>query len=175
MGKRGPKRQDPKEHLLSHRNIVNNCWEYTGFRSNLGYGKFGIGRDKQLFTHRLAYQIFVGPIPEGIFVCHKCDNPPCFNPQHLFLGTQYDNLRDALAKGRCRNKVFCGENHGQCKLTDEQVRQIREAYAVGNTSHRKLSAKFKVSNSHIGRILSGENRAFLKLEDMECIKSPQTL
>lgn len=156
MGKRGPKRQDPKTHLLAHKQIVGDCWEYTGYRSNLGYGKFSLGRDRQVFVHRLAYEIFVGPITGNLLVCHRCDNPPCFNPEHLFLGSQKDNLRDALAKGRCRNKVLFGEDHGMAKLTRAAVKEIRETYKPRVITRPSLAHKFGVHRSVIDKVLSGD-------------------
>lgn len=74
------------------------CWEWTGPRLPSGYGHMS----NMLYTHRAAYQLFVGPIPDGMHVCHRCDNPPCCNPEHLFLGTAADNMHDRDAKGRHR-------------------------------------------------------------------------
>ena len=163
MGARGPKRRPIKERLLEKRTIEEDCWLWTGSKSDMGYGRMGVGHTGTYFVHRLAYQEFKGPIPKGLYICHSCDKPLCFNPDHLWAGTQRDNLRDALAKGRCRNRVFYGEDHGQCKLTDKQILSMRNEYKLGHTSHRRLSAKFKVSRSHVARLLSCESRAFLKL------------
>lgn len=79
------------------------CWEWAAGRFSYGYGAFKRRVDgawKQQKAHRLAYEWLVGPIPDGLIVCHACDNPPCCNPDHLFLGTQLDNQRDMIAKGR---------------------------------------------------------------------------
>lgn len=78
------------------------CWVWTRHFFDDGYGKFkGPGPDhKTLQAHRYAYELFVGPIPEGMLVCHKCDNPPCVRPDHLFIGTHIDNIKDCIAKGR---------------------------------------------------------------------------
>lgn len=76
------------------------CWEFGGARLSSGYGKIALTRSKPVFTHRIAYQEMIGPIPEGMRVLHKCDNPPCCNPAHLFLGSDKDNWLDARAKGR---------------------------------------------------------------------------
>jgi DNA-binding CsgD family transcriptional regulator len=76
------------------------CWEWTGFRvPPLGYGRFRLN-DEQTWAHRVSWELTFGPIPEGLQVCHRCDNPPCVRPDHLFLGTPLDNVRDMIGKGR---------------------------------------------------------------------------
>jgi hypothetical protein len=95
----------------------NGCWEWTGCRMPFGHGQFArIDGTKPEPAHRSAYALFVGEIPDGMCVCHKCDNPPCVNPDHLFLGTQADNVADMARKGRTRSN-----------LTPEQIREIRAA------------------------------------------------
>lgn len=92
----------------------NGCIEYVGHRLARGYGKISIGEGAHALTHRLAWTLFKGPIPAGMVVCHKCDNPPCCNVEHLFLGTQKDNLRDMVRKGRGRQPVIrthCKHGH----------------------------------------------------------------
>lgn len=76
------------------------CWEYEGCTNRAGYGRITIGSGPVL-THRFSYELFVGPIPDGIHVLHHRDNPPCVNPSHLWLGTHADNMADMAAKGRC--------------------------------------------------------------------------
>ncbi len=82
--------------------VVGECWEFDGNISH-GYGRLTVD-GKRVLAHRYSYEKFVGPILEGLMVCHKCDNPPCVNPDHLFLGTQLDNIRDCIAKGRFNTK-----------------------------------------------------------------------
>jgi hypothetical protein len=88
------------EAILEKRNVTpEGCWEWTGGRNPNGYGKTTL-HNRTTVVHRLSYEHFVGPIPNGFHVCHHCDNPPCFNPEHLFVGTPKENDDDMRAKGR---------------------------------------------------------------------------
>jgi HNH endonuclease len=87
------------------------CWVWTGSRDLKGYGKINIGCTPTL-AHRVSWQIKSGDIPEGLFVLHRCDNPPCVNPAHLFIGTAGDNVQDMMSKGRQRKGwIRCGKGH----------------------------------------------------------------
>lgn len=91
-----------KEIILS--NIIKaDCWEWQGAKDNKGYGVVGHRRRKYK-AHRLSYQAFISTPPDSLNVCHKCDNPSCVNPEHLFLGTQKDNAKDMVFKGRMNKK-----------------------------------------------------------------------
>jgi uncharacterized protein YerC len=98
--------------------IDSECWEWHG-TTDKGYGRFKKA-GKQTLAHRAAYELYIGPIPKGMKVCHTCDNPPCTNPDHLFLGTDLDNKTDSVNKNRHAH----GEKQGACKLTSEQVLAI---------------------------------------------------
>jgi hypothetical protein len=110
---------DIKERLLSKIKVDDNgCWLWTGFKGNSGYGNFEINNNKKdgrvtMKVHRLSYEIFKGPIPEGMLVCHTCDVRECCNPEHLWLGTQQQNIADMMAKGRHHNSnvTHCPRGH----------------------------------------------------------------
>jgi len=95
------------------------CWVWMGTTNSVGYGQIE-HKSKKLYAHRASYEAFVGPITQGMYVCHICDNVSCVNPNHLFVGTQKQNLQDMKKKGRSTR----GEKSGCSKLTEEQVNQI---------------------------------------------------
>lgn len=99
------------------------CWNWSGCTNSKYYGQLR-RNGKKVGAHRAFYEYYVGPVPNDLLVLHRCDNPRCVNPKHLFLGTNKDNMDDMTAKGR-ENKVR-GEQHGMSKLTDEQVLAIRK-------------------------------------------------
>lgn len=136
------------------------CWPWTGHVSKQGYGLTTInGR----FHHasRWAFIIAYGPIPEGLFVCHRCDNPRCCRPTHLFLGTASDNARDAAQKGRCKgwpkHPKRRGETHQAARLSDAQVEAIRQADEQGE-SRRSIARRFGVSHTYVGVLARGQMR-----------------
>lgn len=111
---RGPKEQDQANAARFwskiHRSTNIECWEWTAYRTPDGYGRIKVS-GRMLLAHRVAWMFEFGPIPEGLCVCHRCDNPKCCNPHRLFLGTQLDNMRDATRKGRTLPNRRRGENH----------------------------------------------------------------
>lgn len=130
------------------------CWPFAeAGRNAKGYGVLG-GRPKNL-AHRVAYEAANGPIPDDLFVLHRCDNPPCCNPAHLFPGTNTDNMRDMSAKGRAAD--MRNERCGKAKLSDAQIAAIRSRWAAGETQ-RELTAEYGVSEGHLHRVVSGERR-----------------
>jgi hypothetical protein len=137
------------------------CWNWTGSVIKVGYGQIGF-RGKRFYTHRLIYELYFGPIPAGLFVCHHCDNRRCCNPDHLFLGTPKDNSRDMVSKGRsCKGRPqppsahMTGEAHGRSRLTARQVQEIRDLYAAGNLTQVQIGKAFGVSGPHVCGIIKG--------------------
>jgi len=126
------------------------CWLWDGAVSDKGYGNIKISGNVAK-AHRISYECFVGFIPTGSLVCHKCDTPLCVNPDHLFIGTSKDNSDDKINKGR-DNKAS-GSRHGRAKLTEAQVIDIR----ASKLPHRKIAAQYGVARSTIWNILNGSH------------------
>jgi hypothetical protein len=122
------------------------CWLWIG-RTRIGYGRFDIG-DKVIYAHRLAWELYRGPIPEGLHVCHDCDTPCCVNPDHLFLGTQKDNMQDKIKKGRGNYAIFYGAENPFSKLTSEDIIQIRKA----PRRYKPIADTYGISASHVSNI-----------------------
>jgi hypothetical protein len=143
------------------------CWEWPGSRSPAGYGYVTIER-KGHRAHRLAYRLAKGAIPAGLFVCHRCDNPPCCNPAHLFLGTHTDNVRDCRDKGRLkpppwknRKHTARGERQGSARLTEQAVRDIKRLLPhEGDTA---IARRYGVSRRSIRFIRTGETWAWVQV------------
>lgn len=130
------------------------CWEWTKSLNTHGYGQLAAGGDRPMIASRAAYTAWVGPILEGAFVCHRCDNPPCINPDHLFLGARGDNIADMTWKRRHAH----GERRSNHKVTDAQVEEIRARYAAGGVYQRELAAEFGVSQQLVQQIVAGKRR-----------------
>lgn len=129
------------------------CWLWTGARSPAGYGHIG-WRGRILGAHRVSYELHFGALPADLYVCHHCDNPPCVNPAHLFLGTPRDNVLDCITKGRSA----IGRS---TKLSSEQVGEIRRQREVG-ASQRDLARQFCVSRRHVRDIIAAKKWRQLK-------------
>ena len=128
------------------------CWVWTGATASKGYGEIKIPRTrKQIPAHRLSYLIHRGPIPPGKCVLHKCDNPPCVNPQHLFVGTKLDNALDMVSKMR---HVY-GERQGAHKLKEADVLAIHNLMKLGVPQIR-IAQMFGVGPMQISRIKRGQ-------------------
>lgn len=128
------------------------CWPWTLSTNDQGYGRMGWGSKLEL-THRIAWALGYNA---GVFpdenVLHTCDNPPCCNPAHLFIGTQDDNMQDTVSKGRASRKY--GNLNGRAKLTEDQVREIRALYAAGTHSQSELSSMFGIHQTRVSAIVN---------------------
>lgn len=133
------------------------CWEWQGAKSTqMGYGAMSLGeRGSVQYTHRLSWQLAKGPIPAGLCVLHRCDNPPCVRPDHLFLGTRRDNMADKVEKGRQHR----GEQTGGAVLVEAQVVEILTAYATGEFPILGLAGEYGVEEATIRAIVNGQTWA----------------
>lgn len=136
---------------------VDECWVWTARCHRQGYGllsEWDGKRRTRLLAHRLAWEFTFGPIPVGLCVLHSCDNPPCVNPAHLFVGTHQDNIADMVRKGRqCRGA--CSPN---ARLTEDDVRAIRERFAAGE-NYRALGAEFGIHPEYVYKLAARRNWA----------------
>lgn len=133
------------------------CWEWDGSRNpQTGYGQLSSWENgkRRLYTaHRIAFRAFHGEIPDGLMVLHACDNPPCFNPAHLSVGSQKDNMDDMTSKGRDRKKPNLGSKHHAAKITEADAVAIRSSADTLET----LSARYGLSFSALSAIRTGRN------------------
>ncbi len=128
-----------------------NCWEWTGNLFKQGYGRMYHHSTKEPKAHRLSYMINIGNIPEGLLVCHICNNKSCVNPKHLYVGTNQDNSDDMKNSGRS----LTGEKASASKLKEEEVLKIRELFAKSERSLEDLGYQFNISAGSIHAIVTG--------------------
>ncbi len=126
----------------------NECWNYIGYLRN-GYGRIQINY-RYYLAHRIVYEDIYGSIPDGMCICHSCNNPSCCNPKHLYMGTQTDNMKQMVNDGRTGK----GEDAGGVKLTEKSVLEIRKLYFSGEYSQKKLGEIFRVTQSNISYVIN---------------------
>jgi len=142
------------------------CWEWKLSKTRKGYGQYRFN-GVMMQTHRIAWALTNGDIPQGKLVCHKCDNPGCVNPLHLFLGTHFDNMADMVSKGRqikgdihparmFKGKVV-GSKNGRSKITEDDADQIRQLYSMGGIKQKELGEKFGINQRTVSTIVTGKN------------------
>lgn len=142
------KREPLRDKFNTRFKKTDGCWEWNGTRDGFGYGLFDY-KGKRYRAHSLAL-VLAGHTPrDGEVACHKCDNPKCVRPDHLYFGTARDNVHDAMNRGRLPK----GERHGQAKLTEDQVYQIRQA----SGSYTAIANQFGLSRASVTRIIKGKN------------------
>jgi hypothetical protein len=146
------------------RSDADNCWPWTGCTDKDGYGQIGYWDGHSVVrAHRVAFSLANGEFPEKLCVCHRCDNPPCCNHAHLFLGTNQENTADRTLKGRsaagARNGTIVhpelcprGTHNGNSRLTDDKVREIRRRYSNGE-GLRPLARAFGISSHNTIRLI----------------------
>lgn len=147
MTKRKQIHGDDRRRLMSYVAVTDSCWNWTGRVANSGYGQMSVGGRANLkmkYAHRLSYEMNVGDIPEGMFVCHTCDNKLCVNPSHLFIGTPKENTADGMKKGRIKRVK-------SSKLKEPQVLDI---YA-SQEPHVLIAKKYGVSETIVREIRNG--------------------
>lgn len=127
------------------------CWIYTGGKNHSGYGRVSMANERHARTHRIMFEHVNGPVDSKMDVCHKCDVPSCFNPDHLFLGTRKDNMKDAKLKGRTAS---C-EKHWKTKLSNEDINEIKKL--SGKISQNKIGKKFGVSQFLVSTVIAGNH------------------
>ena len=153
--KRGPKPKPLAERFWSRVDMrdQDGCWPWRGALDGKGYGAFGESRDKRSAkAHRVAYALAFGPL-NGLHVLHRCDNPPCCNPAHLWLGTNAENQADKIAKGRQKSRPLPGERNPAAKLSAKDVAAIRTAGGL----QREIGARFGISQAQVSAIRLGRS------------------
>lgn len=157
MPRYGPPPRPVEDRFWDHveRGSSRECWEWRGARNLDGYGYLTLTRTPRTWirAHRLSWEIHKGVILPGEVVCHHCDNPPCVNPAHLFLGTRKENNADRASKGRGRENRQQGQANTNAKLTEDDVRAIIAVLRVSTRSQADVAAMFGVSQQTVSRIV----------------------
>ena len=135
--------------LCSEVDSETGCWIWQKGKDKDGYGQFSF-KNRNYKAHRVAYRLYIGPIPKGMLVLHTCDTPPCVNPSHLFLGTNDDNMADMVQKDR----QIKGENKENSKLIDDQVREIKKRL-LGTETISDIARDYPVDRKVVSRIKAG--------------------
>lgn len=142
------------------------CWQWNAGKDRKEYGKFQINK-KQYTASRVSLFLSTGIDPYPLNACHSCDNPPCCRPDHLYAGSQIDNMREAWGKGRMKCNITPelrrGENNPIAKLTEAGVLDIRRRYWFGNEQQRDLALEYGICQPTVGKIVSGKTWAHVDL------------
>ncbi|MBY6385470.1 helix-turn-helix domain-containing protein [Rhodococcus qingshengii] len=131
------------------------CWEWTAARMKTGYGRFGIGSTNVWQAHRFSALLAWGQLSPGALVLHRCDNPACVRPEHLYEGNNFDNNADMVTRNRFNLPLLRGTKNNQAKLTEDQIREMRKRFN-GGTSRTQLGREFGVSRQTASGIIAGK-------------------
>jgi hypothetical protein len=136
-------------HVDSSRWPSEGCWEWMGRRDEKGYGRIGFQGQSNRRAHRVAFSLTFGSLPAAVAICHRCDNPSCCNPAHLFLGSQAENIADRHEKGRTVDPP------SRRKLTLDQARAMRADWQRGGVTQQQLADRYGVSRGNVSKIVNG--------------------
>lgn len=132
------------------------CWQWTAGKHGVGYACVPAAIHKSRYGHRAMYEAVVSNIPQGMYVLHSCDNRLCINPEHLFVGSHIDNVKDMHSKNRHRGGSMPNEKNPSCKFSDETIREIKSLR--GKLSLRKITNTYGISETQLLRVYRGESR-----------------
>ena len=156
-------RETPYSQVMNQTEHEGDCLVFTGPRNRMRYGRMN-GPYDEILAHRVVWAHHHGAIPQGVVVCHHCDNPPCVKIEHLFAGTMRDNMQDAMRKGRLA-RLYGTENHS-AKLSWDHVCEIRELALTGQ-SHRQIAERYGVHETTVGQIVRRQRRLFATRQEAE--------
>lgn len=139
---------------------TDSCWLWTGYKDKNGYGRLTVNQESKL-AHRLSWELTYGNIPEGMCVLHKCDNPKCVNPVHLFIGTQLDNIKDCNTKKRASGGSLPGERNKAAKITSEDAIQIFTERNINRKRLIDISKNYGISLQAVHLIATGKKWSWL--------------
>lgn len=138
------------------------CWSWIGAKDRKGYGVLSVGpklgidgkrRNTMVRANRISWELYQGKIPDGKWVLHRCDNPECTNPEHLFIGDALSNVRDMDTKGRRKTVTKKGHEHYESRFTPEEIKEIRSQYAAKLATQKELAARYSVNKLTIYKIV----------------------